>query len=218
MLFSALSLPFLSAQAKYDYNWVMGYGKKSTNASGINFGGFVMHFDSVTPTFSYTGFRSNGPVACISDRQGRLLAYTEGCAVWNREHEKMPHGDSLNPGKVFMFYCPGSYPIWQSSLFLPMPGNDTLFYLVHIRGNDYDYSPMHLLYTVIDAAGDDGKGAVVTKNNIILSDSLFLDKYVTATRHANGEDWWIIIPQVNKNGYSRYGVVLNVVDRNTYCA
>jgi len=191
----------IDAQAKYDNNWTLGYGKKATDSNGISGGGMIMSFDSSSPTILYTGFKSDRPAACISDRKGRFLAYTQGCSVWNRNLEKMLNGDSLNPGRTSFFYCPGTYPVWQGSLFLPMPGSDSLFYLLHIRSDDKEYSPINLLYTVIDATGDGGNGEVITKNNVILSDSLFLDKYVSATRHANGQDWWIMVPQVNKNGY-----------------
>lgn len=82
-----------------------------------------------------------------------------------------------------------------------MPGSDSLFYLLHLRGDDHGYVPIDLLYTIIDASGDGGKGKVLTKNNLVVSDSLFMSEYLTATRHANGQDWWIAVPQVYKNGY-----------------
>jgi uncharacterized membrane protein len=52
---------------------------------------------------------------------------------------------------------------------------------------------MNLLYTEIDASGDNGNGAVISKNNTLLNDSLYLGQFVTATRHANGRDWWVIV-------------------------
>lgn len=201
LLFSIISLPLLPAQARYDNNWTLGYGKKATDSNGISGGGMIMSFDSLSPTILYTGFKSDRPAACISDRYGRFLAYTQGCSVWNRNLDKMLNGDSLNPGRTSFFYCPGIYPLYQSSLFLPMPGSDSLFYLMHIRSDDKQYLPMNLLYTVIDASGDGGNGAVISKNNVVLSDSLSLDGYVSATRHANGQDWWIVVPQLHKNGY-----------------
>jgi hypothetical protein len=37
---------------------------------------------------------------------------------------------------------------------------------------------------------DNGLGAVVSKNNILFSDSLTMNLF--ACRHANGRDWWLM--------------------------
>ena len=109
----------------------------------------------------------------------------------------MLNGDTLNPGKVFNSYCsyPWNqfYPIIQPCVFLPKPGSDSLYYLFHLRSDDKYRTPMNLLYTEIDANGDNGKGAVISKNTTLLSDSLYLGQFVTATRHANGRDWWVVV-------------------------
>ncbi len=109
----------------------------------------------------------------------------------------MLNGDSLNPGKVFNSYCsyPWNqfYPIIQPCVFLPKPGSDSLYHLFHLRSDDKYRTPMNLLYTEIDASKDNGNGAVISKNNTLLSDSLYLGQFVTATRHANGRDWWVVV-------------------------
>ena len=51
---------------------------------------------------------------------------------------------------------------------------------------------MNLLYSEIDASGDNGNGAVISKNKAVFSDSILLGQFVTAVRHANGRDWWEI--------------------------
>ena len=37
--------------------------------------------------------------ASIADAAGNLLFYTNGLEVYNNEHQVMPNGDDLNPGK-----------------------------------------------------------------------------------------------------------------------
>ena len=93
----------------------------------------------------------------------------------------------------------GDYPSWQPTIFLPKPDSDSLYYLFHLRGDDYTWNPMNLLYSIIDASGDNGKGAVIAKNKMVISDSLYLGDYVTATRHGNGRDWWIVNPRQYSN-------------------
>ena len=52
---------------------------------------------------------------------------------------------------------------------------------------------MNLLYSEIDASGDNGNGAVISKNKAVFSDSILLGQFVTAVRHANGRDWWVVV-------------------------
>jgi hypothetical protein len=47
-----------------------------------------------------------------------------------------------------------------------------------------------LYYTLIDINQDSGLGGVISKNNIIVSDSLSWG--IAACKHANGRDWWVL--------------------------
>jgi len=185
------------SQLKHDYVWTIGY---SYISSGGSFGGIIMDFKVSPPSFTPQNYVVDEPHATISDKNGQLLAYTDGCRVINRNHQVMLNGDTLNPGEIFDIFCgETSYPLWQPTIFLPKPGSDSLYYLFHLRCANWDWNPINLMYTIIDAFGDGGNGAVVTKNNAVLSDSLFLGNYVTATRHANGRDWWIVTPRIYSN-------------------
>lgn len=48
--------------------------------------------------------------------------------------------------------------------------------------------------------GDNGFGAVNAKNQLAWGDTL-LNCYLTATRHANGRDWWVVAPRRTSSGY-----------------
>ena len=48
-------------------------------------------------------------------------------------------------------------------------------------------------------AGDNGLGSVIQKNNLIAHDT-FCDM-LTAVRHGNGRDWWIVLPRFNTSEY-----------------
>ena len=156
-----------------------------------------MDFKTSPPSFTLQDYICDRPRAAISDKNGVLIAYTEGCRVINRNHEIMYNGDTLNPGAVFNEFCvdEGDYPSWQPTIFLPKSGSDSLYYLFHLRGDDYSWNMMSLMYSIVDASGDNGNGAVISKNNVVLNDSLFLGTYVTATRHGNGRDWWVVNPR-----------------------
>ncbi len=49
-------------------------------------------------------------------------------------------------------------------------------------------------------ANDDGFGEVIEVNQIFLKDTLCYGK-LTATKHANGRDWWLLIPKWNSAVY-----------------
>ncbi len=195
IIYSFFGIVCIFAQANYGNIWTIGYGEIG-QAGGYSFGGILMDFNASPPTFTLHDFPCDRPKACISNENGQLLAYTDGCEVFNREHQIMLHGDSLNPGKVYKLFCAQTnYPLWQPTVFLPKPGSDSLYFLFHIRADDYYWNPMNLMYTIIDATGDSGKGEVLSKNNVILSDSIYLGNYVHAVRHGNGRDWWIVCPR-----------------------
>ncbi|MFN0035077.1 MAG: T9SS type A sorting domain-containing protein [Saprospiraceae bacterium] len=201
LLIASLSLlPPALAQLKHDNIWTIGYSDIAPSPSGYPYGGIIMDFSVSPPSFALQDYVVDRPKATICDKSGQLIAYTDGCRILNRNHQVMLRGDTLNPGNIFNIFCKVTdYPLWQPTLFLPKPGSDSLYYLFHLRNDDWAWSPMNLMYSVVDASGDEGNGEVVSKNNSVLSDSLYLGEYVTATRHANGRDWWVVVPRRYSN-------------------
>src|SRR5688572_3438216 len=61
------------------------------------FGNFLgLDFNSGAPIALNDGQLSTTEgVACISDKNGNILFYTEGTKVWNRLHQVMPNGTNL---------------------------------------------------------------------------------------------------------------------------
>jgi hypothetical protein len=137
----------------------------------------------------------SGSIASISDRWGNLVAYTNGCQIQNHAHGLMEHGDSINPGILHNQQCNESsgYPGDQNVLFLPLPGSDSLYYLFHMKKMSAGSTVWQLLYSVIDASANGGLGQV-TQKNVLLEQDTFTDM-LTAVRHANGRDWWVMLPE-----------------------
>ena len=52
----------------------------------------------------------------------------------------------------------------------------------------------------IDQTGNNGLGSVVEKNILLISDTL-ANAGITATKHANGQDWWVVVPEIVSNRY-----------------
>lgn len=89
-------LPSLFAQLKHDYVWPIGYGQISpTPVMEYTWGGVVMDFNDSPTSFTLVDYVVDRPRAAISDKEGCLVAYTDGCRVLNRAHQIMLNGDTL---------------------------------------------------------------------------------------------------------------------------
>ncbi|ARS37649.1 PD40 domain-containing protein [Pontibacter actiniarum] len=156
-------------------NWYFGKG------AGIIFNG-----DSATATNSRL-FTEEGS-ATLSDADGKLLMYTNGITVWNGEHKVMPNGNGLMGGKSST----------QSALILPKPGSSNIYY---IFTTDIQAQSNGLRYTVVDMTKQEGKGDITSRNNFMIAPAT---EKLTAVRHSNGRDWWVIAHRWNSNGYMAF--------------
>ncbi len=195
------SFPVILTAQKHDNNWLFG--------TDDNVGLILVNFDQEPPSVSLI---ENPPLefdltnASISDSTGNLLFYTNGIVVVNAQHQVMENGDSLNPGVIADYWYNEGYIVQQGALILPAINNSDLYYLIHSPrqlGGDtnaiYDYTNKILL-TTIDM--QDGNGVVISKNQEIMSGVFALGK-LQAVKHANGRDWWILVPEYDKYSYHR---------------
>ena len=185
----------VSAQDKYDYNWIFGYGPSNPD---LHYGGTLVNFETEEPILTYfeTEIGFLWDKASISDRSGQLICYTNGCEIRNREHKLIENGDNINEGPAHEQYCAdslGGYLNDQGVLFLPMPGSDSLYALFHLRWWSPSSIVKDFLYSIVDASANDGLGRVVYKNQPLRTDTFTAN--VTACRHANGRDWWIVVEE-----------------------
>ena len=200
----AFLLPaFLPGQVLPDQVWLLG----TTGPPGQSgYGNAIMRFEhdqvSVTKTDLFMNFEST--MAAMPDSLGNILFYTNGCHIANSSGDTIVNGSGLNPGEMADWTCPSSgYASPLGAMALPMPGSQRLYYLFHMG---VKYSPERKLsygpfyYSVVDMAMEGGKGAVVSKNNVV-SDGNF-EPFV-AVRHGNGRDWWLVFPEYGTNKYHK---------------
>ena len=72
-----------------------------------------------------------------------------------------------------------------------------------------------LYLTVIDMSLNGGLGAVLQKNQVLINDALNIGK-ISAVKHANGRDWWVVCHEANSSAFhvslvTTDGVVSTVV-------
>jgi hypothetical protein len=187
------------SQTKYDNIWILGY---DPNIPDLKVGGTLFDFSNPNPTLKYFQIPTGLEIqSSICDTEGNILFYTNGCSIVNKDHDIMVNGDSLNYGEIYQSYCDQSnYPTWQGILTLPFPSNDSIFYMFHVwRTGEGTHQDTRLLRTIINSNHENGLGSVTSKNELILED-VFVDQ-LTAVRHGNGRDWWIILPKYLSNTY-----------------
>ncbi|MFN0173941.1 MAG: PKD domain-containing protein [Saprospiraceae bacterium] len=191
ILLLGLNCISLIAQNKHDFNWILGTPNNSNPYIGgnlIDFGhGNLLIQDRDLPVDMWYP-------SIISDESGRLEFYANGCKIFNREDILLENGDEINAGDIYESYCndPGSsvgYPSYQGHLLLPYPDHPNQYFYFHTWVDDV-YLARKLLYSLVDMNANGGLGKVEAKNQLILEDTL--SWAITATRHANGRDWWIV--------------------------
>ena len=187
-------------QANLDNIWLFGY---ETDSSLPQFGGSVMDFNNDT-LLMYTHDREmpfDATNASICDDSGHLLFYTNGVYIANFVHDTIENGGCcLNPMELNNV---DGNRVPQGTIILPFPENEKEYYLIHggrrlIQGDFLDAGGGPIYYSHLDMEVNNGFGKVLEKNIPIISDTLDIGK-LTATRHANGRDWWLTVPEFRSN-------------------
>ncbi|MBV6440547.1 MAG: T9SS C-terminal target domain-containing protein [Haliscomenobacteraceae bacterium CHB4] len=199
-LISLLLVQILAAQ-KHDYVWITG---DNNSLADTTKGGSTIDFN-FNPPKVYYNYRELNMFVCnssICDTAGKLMFYTNGCDIAGSDDEIIENGETINPGEVHQIKCDqendGYTAGYQSTIILPVPDSNKLFYLFHKRiiytNNPFGVKTDKLFYSIVDMNANSGVGTVVEKNVEIMSSYLAYGE-MTAVKHANGKDWWLITPK-----------------------
>lgn len=199
--FLAFALHQTLAQPKHDCYWMMGYEDSAPDssvwgASVMNFCGDSLEIYEIDRPMNF-GFTN----ASICDTSGNLLFYSNGTYIANRLHEPMLNGTGLLTPGTSGFHEIGLH-IPQGILMLPWPGHTGKYFILYGRLSFFYYNNIltggntPLYYATVDMSLENGIGAVTQKNVLISQDTFDVGK-ITAVRHANGRDWWIVVPRWN---------------------
>ncbi len=141
---------------------------------------------------------------CSDSSGAKLLFYTNGISIRNRNHNLMQNGNEINPGFIWDNNDPEyGYPNAIGALTIPAPGLKNHYYLFHIGvkiDTGITFAPLY--YSLINMNVQQGQGSVV-KKNVILIDSFNVKPYAIV-KHGNGRDWWLITAKYSKPEYYRF--------------
>ena len=212
-LFFMFSISSLSAQNKHDYVWVFGYESSSVDPL---FGGSFMDFN-FEPVRIYSEDHPlffNLTNASVCDGNGKLAFYTSGVFIANGAHEFIENGDDLAAGARLGW--DEMLPITQGAIVLTFPQKEDAYNLIHIGlswNSAQGVSGSPLLHTIVDMKDNNGKGRVIKKNGVI-TEALLAGGRLTATRHANGRDWWVVNAGSDDETYYKHLVTPDTIFLN----
>lgn len=144
-----------------------------------------LDFNSGSPVGTVGSLNTKEGSAAISDPSGKLLFYTDGITVFNKNHVVMSNGNGLF----------GDASSTQSATIILLPGSTTLYYIFTI---DKEAGPKGLSYSIVDMSLAGGLGAVTLKNIPIYAPTC---EKITIAKHANGEDYWILTHRWKNNTF-----------------
>ncbi len=150
-------------------------------------------------------------MASFSDSLGHIRLYTNGQTVWNAEHNVMPNGTGLL----------GHTSSTESAIIVPWPGDPDRYFVFVI---DAEFGDNGLSYSVVDMKLDGGRGDIVEGQKNIMLESLahngtYVCEKVTAIKHANGHDFWLLTRTAPGNNVVRYLVDhdgINIASRTEF--
>ena len=179
-------------QAQQNNNWYFG------QRAGIRFSGSP---GQVTPvTLTDGAMITDEGSAAISDSNGQLLFYTNGITVFNRQHQVMLNGNDLK----------GNISSCQAVIIIPVPGNDSIYYIFTTDAIENNFSSGYN-YSIVNMKRDNGNGEVVSKNTILWQSCT---ERLTAARHQNGTDIWLITNDNNSNIFRSWLITCNGLQSN----
>ena len=178
-----LLLPGMVEAQFTNNNWCFG------DSAGVRFDSVISYFKCGT------GFV--GGTATISESNGNLIFYGSSSnksnnntgqiqqgKLFNKTHTKLFNGDTLVGGEWY-----------HDMIILPKSITDSTFY-VFVAG--VVVPDTGLWYNIVDMKLQGGLGQVVQKN--IRFETHPVQDMLTAVKHGNGKDWWLVTRRWRSNG------------------
>ena len=181
---------YIEAQSETN-NWFFGI------YAGINFSSGEPEVLSSGQIDSWEG------VTAISSSTGDLLFYTDGINVFDRNHDLMPSGTGLL----------GDPSSTQSALIIPLPENPDIYFILTMDDIDHAGGLNGLKYSKVDMSLNNGFGDIVAnEKNVTLE--LKMSEKLTAAKHANGIDVWIISQKWGTNKFYSFKLTSDGIEED----
>ncbi len=185
----------------HDNTWLFGRAGWSVGPVGDSLGITEINFnnpDSVLAVNREAWFVNFGRAkGVVSDSTGALALFSNGENIYNKFGKIVENGGDLTEETNFW----GGYYL-QGSMILP--SSNGKYFVISCKEAYFGAGAWvvfkNLYSSFVDIYANGGEGKVIQRKNIIIEDTLAASK-ITAVKHANGRDWWLIAPKDYTNGY-----------------
>jgi gliding motility-associated-like protein len=196
LIAGATSLTFQPERA--GYYWVVATSGTCQTYAGVNvreynvidqranmwyFGNNAGLDFNFSPPVAISNPVMNAPegTATICDRNGNVLFFTDGESIWNRTFAIIGTGIG------------GDLASAQSSLIIPVPGDETLFYVFTTQ--DVGSGRYELRYSLYDIKLNNGAGGLKEFNKLL---------YTPSTERITSDGNWLIAHEYGNNSFRAY--------------
>ena len=154
--------------------------------------------------FNYRTLNSD---AIINSSTGELLFQTNGGVIVNKQFVMLQNGYDLND-PIFNTSVHNSAGMTESQGVICLPKKGNTYYVFTLSFTDSllmsgNGSPDRMYYAVVDMDADSGRGAIVQKRMPIYK-GIMGDCRITACKHGNGRDYWLVNHGYNNNCYNKW--------------
>lgn len=161
-------------------NWYFGYHA-----------GMTFNTSNGKPSALFDGKSNvNWGRGVISDTNGRLQFYTNGGTYWNRNHDMMQNGNNWDSAS-------------RNLMIIPQPRSNKYYIFNFYSGLNDDNIFGGYTYSTIDMDLNYGLGDVIkeSKSTLLLPTS---NDQITAVKHRNGTDVWVVIFDYKSLAFNSY--------------
>jgi hypothetical protein len=157
------------------------------------------------------GYGASSVASISSPKTGDLFFYGSAIGAFNKNHQPMPNGIPLDDFSYFNFPNSVGHSAEEGSIIVPRPNQPSQYYFFYLRTANNLYADGNLsglIANLIDMELDNGLGDVVdTFKNVYIIDST--EEKISATPHANGIDYWLMVRQGGTNNYHAFLITEN---------
>ncbi len=222
-----------SQEYKRNYTWPVGYEPVvKFHFNGQLFMDEVLNVNlPVAP-----GCAISNSCSSISDTNGNLQLFSNGFIAYDSDGFGIQNGTYINcpKGTILCNYYGGRSLFDQTSIILPKKNNQYYIFSVGMSDSvatnylNHVYTEFDILnYSVVDMDSNVDHGKVIEKNRILADYQHYINCTMTAVRHGNGKDWWLVKADCMNHRYQSYLVredtiegpyYNNITDTANYCA
>jgi len=189
----------IQAQSLQGHNWIIGFPASERYPIDSS-GGILMNFSSGALAYHKIPLKHSFLSSSnISDTLGNLLFYSVGCDIERKDHSTMPGSENINDQKLYASLCSqgSGYSHISALIILPDPGGNSIYRVFHLAYQIYSLQSAQFRMTTVDMSLDNGLGRVIEKKKILIDSADMA--FVSAVKHANGRDWWIVSSERGSN-------------------